>query len=102
MWRRSATKPIGNPLEGHKGSVTSVAFNPDGQTLACAGEDEIIQLWPIELAREVGWIGYTCHHLPGYLSVRRKTDAVVREAWRAYKRSDFWKKEQRKEKETIL
>ena len=34
-----------NRLEGHKGSVTSVSFSPDGQLLASASQDTKIKVW---------------------------------------------------------
>ena len=30
LWDAESGKPLGEPLKGHKGPVTSVAFSPDG------------------------------------------------------------------------
>jgi WD40 repeat protein len=38
---------LGQPLSGHTGWVNSVAFTPDGQTLASGSYDGTILLWDV-------------------------------------------------------
>jgi WD40 repeat protein len=35
-------------LEGHSGSVRSVAFGPDGKTALSGSDDKIAQLWNLD------------------------------------------------------
>jgi hypothetical protein len=42
-----------HPLEGHSNSVISVAFSPDGKTLASASADNTIKLWNLQSQKSI-------------------------------------------------
>jgi len=46
FWDRASGKELA-VLRGHKSVVSSVAFSPDGQTLASGSGDETIRLWDL-------------------------------------------------------
>src|ERR1022692_158210 len=39
-------------LRGHKGTIWSLTFSPDGKTLCSGGDDEIIIVWDIAKRQE--------------------------------------------------
>ncbi|MCB0165199.1 MAG: TIR domain-containing protein [Anaerolineae bacterium] len=48
VWRWDLAEAEGVALRGHRGRVFSLAFSPNGQTLASASFDGTVQLWDIE------------------------------------------------------
>ena len=54
LWNVETQQVIGQPLSGHDDLVLSVAYAPDGKTLASGSTDRTIILWDVETGQPIG------------------------------------------------
>ena len=55
LWEAATGKEVG-VLTGHKATVKTCVFSPDGRTLATASDDRTVKFWNLATLREVGSI----------------------------------------------
>ncbi|WGV26407.1 protein kinase domain-containing protein [Halotia branconii] len=68
------TKKLLTSLEAHSQSVTSVAFSPDGKTLATASDDKTIKLWNLNTFHEIVTL---CGHSHAVKSIAFSPDGQI-------------------------
>ncbi|MEO0378069.1 MAG: WD40 repeat domain-containing protein, partial [Cyanobacteria bacterium P01_A01_bin.17] len=66
------------PFYGHSGSIYSVTFSPDGQTIVSGSDDQTIQLWR---GSWHSWLALCCSRFRFHPIFKNLSDGFAREAY---------------------
>ena len=61
---QGAEKPVLVPQTGHTATVSSVAFSPDGKTLASGSGDNTVILWDVSAEKQLATLHMPTLRLP--------------------------------------
>jgi len=61
-------------LSGHNGGVLSVAFTPDGKTLASGSYDETAIVWDLQQILHLDLLKYGCERVRDYLKTNKEVE----------------------------
>jgi WD40 repeat protein len=54
IWDVASGQPVSEPLMGHAGFVTGLAYSPDGTVLVSSSNDLTLRLWDTTVFRQLG------------------------------------------------
>jgi WD40 repeat protein/DNA-binding SARP family transcriptional activator len=77
LWDAATRRQIGAPLVDHTGAVKSMAFSPDGRTLAVGTDDGAVSLWNVATRQQVGPalpVDFSAEYTGGVISIAFSRD----------------------------
>ncbi len=85
LWNRRTHKQIGATMTGHENRINSVAFTPDGKTLASGSDDQTLRLWDVATHKQLAvlrgyhdWVNSVAFSPDGTVVASGSDDSTVR------------------------